>query len=77
MGLIKSLPVLQGVQNQKGRRAFIKIIINNKNMVEVFLTLLPEDIAWFINDAVGWEAIKQQEEESEDVEVDDNEREEE
>lgn len=72
MGLIKSLPVLQGIQNQEGRRAFMKIIMNNKNMAEVFLTLLPEDIAWFINDAVGWEAIKQQEEEMEDVEVDNN-----
>ena len=51
--------------------------MNNKNMAEVFLTLLPEDITQFINDAVGWEAIKQQEEESEDVEVNDNKREEE
>ena len=52
----------------------MKIIMDNKNMAEVFLTLLPEDITWFINDAVGWEAIRQQEEESEDDEVDNNER---
>src|SRR5579871_4193768 len=77
MGLIKSLPVLQGAQNQKGRRAFMKKIMDNKDMAEVFLTLLPDDIAWFINDAVGWEAIREQEEESEDDEVDNNERNEE
>jgi len=82
MVLIKNLPVLQGVENQEGRRAFMKIIMNNKDMAEVFLTLSPEDIAWFVNDAVGWEAIKQQPEQeadshSEDTEVDNNEREEE
>ena len=43
-------------------------------MAEVFLTLLPKDIAWFINDIVSQEVIRQQEEESEDDEVNNNER---
>ena len=43
-------------------------------MAEVFLTLLPEDITQFINNAVSQEVIRQQEEESKDDEVNNNER---
>ncbi len=58
--------------SQKGRRAFTKKLQSDKNIVEVFLNLLSEDITWYINDAISWVALKEVESDGTDNEESEN-----